>query len=561
MASDAVERESMEVDVLIIGGGPAGLSAAIRLMQLSQEKGEELSVIVLEKGGEIGAHILSGVVVDPVGLDTLLPDWRERDNRPLKTEVKGDKFKYLGPKGSLDISWLPMPGFMKNHGNFTGSLGNVTRFLAEEAEGMGVEIFPGFAASELVYGENGEVRGVIAGVQGLDIEGNPKPDYEPGMELLGKYVLFAEGTRGSLTKKLISKYELDADSEPQKYGIGLKELWSVPEENFQEGYVQHTLGWPLSDNVGGGSFLYHFRDNGEPFISLGFVVHLNYDNPYLAPYQEFQRWKHHPEVIKHIEGGKRVSYGARAITEGGWQSVPKLAFPGGALIGCSAGFVNVPRIKGSHNAILTGMMGAEAAFNAIQEGRSGDVLESYEEAYENSSVYKELKTVRNVKPILSRFGTIIGTGLGGMEMWISSLFGGWSPFGTLSHKKTDAASLKPAAKCKPIDYPKPDGVISFDKLTNVSFTNTYHGEDQPVHLKVKDMDLQKQSELGVFDGPSARYCPAGVYEWVEETNGDMRFQINSQNCIHCKTCDIKDPNQNINWETPEGGGGPAYPNM
>ena len=560
MASDAVERESMEVDVLIIGGGPAGLSAAIRLMQLSQEKGEELSVIVLEKGGEIGAHILSGVVVDPVGLDTLIPDWRERDNRPLKTEVTGDKFKYLGPKGSLDISLLPMPGFMKNHGNFTGSLGNVTRFLAEEAEGMGVEIFPGFAASELVYGENGEVKGVIAGVAGLDAEGNPKAEYEPGMELLGKYVLFAEGTRGSLTKKLIANFSLDEGREPQKYGIGLKELWSVPEENFEEGYVQHTLGWPLDDSTGGGSFLYHFRDNGEPFISLGFVVHLNYENPYLAPYQEFQRWKHHHEVMKYIEGGKRVSYGARAITEGGWQSVPKLAFPGGALIGCSAGFVNVPRIKGSHNAILTGMMGAEAAFNAVQAGRSGDVLTEYEEAYEASSVYKELKTVRNVKPLLSRFGTILGTGLGGVEMWLNQLFG-FSPFGTLSHKKTDAASLKPAAKFKPIDYPKPDGKISFDKLTNVSFTNTYHGEDQPCHLKLLDPELQKSSELGVFDGPSARYCPAGVYEWVEETNGEKKFQINSQNCIHCKTCDIKDPNQNINWETPEGGGGPAYPNM
>ncbi|MAK60651.1 MAG: electron transfer flavoprotein-ubiquinone oxidoreductase [Ponticaulis sp.] len=560
MASDAVERESMEVDVLIIGGGPSGLSAAIRVMQLAQEKGEELSVIVLEKGGEIGAHILSGVVVDPIGLDTLIPDWRTRDDRPLKTEVTDDKFIYLGPKGSLDISLLPMPGFMKNHGNFTGSLGNVTRFLAQEAENMGVEIFPGFAASELVYGENDEVRGVIAGVAGLDAEGNPKADYEPGMELLGKYVLFAEGTRGSLSKKLIAKFNLDEGCEPQKYGIGLKELWSVPEENFKEGYVQHTLGWPLANNVGGGSFLYHFRDNGEPFISLGFVVHLNYENPYIAPYQEFQRWKHHPEVVKFLEGGKRVSYGARAITEGGWQSVPKLAFPGGALIGCSAGFVNVPRIKGSHNAILTGMMGAEAAFNAIQAGRSGDELVEYEAAYEGSSVYKELKTVRNVKPLLSRFGTILGTAFGGVEMWLNTLIG-WSPLGTMSHAKTDAASLKPASKFKPIDYPKPDGKISFDKLTNVSFTNTYHGEDQPCHLRLLDPELQKTSELGVFDGPSARYCPAGVYEWVEEANGEKSFQINSQNCIHCKTCDIKDPNQNINWETPEGGGGPAYPNM
>ena len=560
MASDAVERESMEVDVLIIGGGPSGLSAAIRLMQLAQEKGEELSVIVLEKGGEIGAHILSGVVMDPVGLDTLLPDWRERDDRPLKTEVTGDKFKYLGPKGVLDISLLPMPGYMKNHGNFTGSLANVTRWLGARAEEMGVEIFPGFAASEIVYGENGEVRGVIAGVAGIGSDGEHKADYEPGMELLGKYVLFAEGVRGSLSKKVIAKYGLDDGREPQKYGIGLKELWSVPEENFVEGYVQHTLGWPLDNKTGGGSFLYHFRDNGEPFVSLGFVVHLNYQNPYLAPYQEFQRWKHHPEVLKYIEGGKRVSYGARAISEGGFQSVPKLAFPGGALIGCSAGFVNVPRIKGSHNAILTGMMGAEAAFNAIQAGRSSDELTEYQEAYENSAVYKELKQVRNVKPLLSRFGTVLGTLLGGMEMWTNTIFG-TSPIGTLSHKKTDAASLKPASKCKPIDYPKPDGVISFDKLTNVSFTNTYHGEDQPCHLKVLDWDLQKTSELDVFDGPSARYCPAGVYEWVEEANGEKKFQINSQNCIHCKTCDIKDPNQNINWETPEGGGGPAYPNM
>ncbi len=560
MASDAVERESMEVDVLIIGGGPAGLSAAIRLMQLAQEKGEELSVIVLEKGGEVGAHILSGVVVDPIGLDTLLPGWRKEEDRPLKTEVTGDKFIYLGPAGSMDISLLPMPGYMKNHGNFTGSLANVCRWLGEKAEAMGVEVFPGFAASELVYGDDGEVRGVIAGVQGLDPEGNPKPEYEPGMELLGKYVLFAEGTRGSLTKKLIQKFELDKDSEPQKYGIGLKEVWSVPEEDFVEGYVQHTLGWPLDDKTGGGSFLYHFRDNGEPFISLGFVVHLNYQNPYLAPYQEFQRWKHHPQVLKYIQNGKRVAYGARAITEGGWQSVPKLAFPGGALIGCSAGFVNVPRIKGSHNAILTGMMGAEAAFNALQEGRQSDVLTEYEAAYENSSVYKELKQVRNVKPLLSRFGTVLGTMMGGVEMWMTKLLGGWSVFGTLSHNKTDAASLKPAAKFKPIDYPKPDGQISFDKLTNVSFTNTYHAEDQPCHLKVKDDELQKRSELGVYDGPSARYCPAGVYEWVEDANGEKTFQINSQNCIHCKTCDIKDPNQNINWETPEGGGGPAYPN-
>lgn len=560
MADDAMERESMEFDLVIVGGGPSGLAAAIRFKQLANEAGEDLSVVVLEKGGEIGAHILSGVVMDPVGLDKLIPDWRTRDDRPLKTEVTADKFLFLGPEGVADISLLPMPGFMKNHGNYTGSLANVTRWLGQEAENLGVEVFPGFAASEVVYGEDGRVKGVVSGVMGIAADGSHKADYQPGMELLGKYVLFAEGARGSLTKELIAKFNLDEGRDPQKFGIGLKELWSVPEENFKEGYVQHTMGWPLDNSTGGGSFLYHFRDNGEPFISVGFVVHLNYANPYISPYQEFQRFKHHPAVLPHLQGGKRVAYGARAITEGGFQSVPKLAFPGGALIGCGAGFVNVPRIKGSHNAILTGMMGAEAAFAAIKDGRQGDTLESYEEAYTQSSVYKELKIVRNVKPLWSKLGTAIGIPMGGIEMWISSLLGGFSFFGTLKHGKSDAKSLKPAKNFKPIDYPKPDGVISFDKLTNVSFTNTYHEEDQPVHLKVADLALQKSSEHDVFDGPSARYCPAGVYEWIEE-GGELKFQINSQNCIHCKTCDIKDPNQNITWTVPEGGGGPAYPNM
>ena len=560
MADDAMERESMEFDLVIVGGGPSGLSAAIRFKQLANEAGEDLSVVVLEKGGEIGAHILSGVVMDPVGLDKLIPDWRTRDDRPLKTEVTADKFLFLGPEGVADMSLLPMPGFMKNHGNFTGSLANVTRWLGQEAENLGVEVFPGFAASEVVYGEDGRVTGVVSGVMGIAADGSHKADYQPGMELLGKYVLFAEGARGSLTKELIAKFNLDEGRDPQKFGIGLKELWSVPEEQFKEGYVQHTMGWPLDNKTGGGSFLYHFRDNGEPFISVGFVVHLNYANPYISPYQEFQRFKHHPSVLPHLQGGKRVAYGARAITEGGFQSVPKLAFPGGALIGCGAGFVNVPRIKGSHNAILTGMMGAEAAFAAIKDGRQGDTLESYEEAYTQSSVYKELKIVRNVKPLWSKLGTAIGIPAGGIEMWISSLLGGFSFFGTLKHGKSDAKSLQPAKNFKPIDYPKPDGVISFDKLTNVSFTNTYHEEDQPVHLKVADMALQKSSEHDVFAGPSARYCPAGVYEWIEE-GGELKFQINSQNCIHCKTCDIKDPNQNINWTVPEGAGGPAYPNM
>ncbi len=560
MAQEAVERESMEFDLVVVGGGPAGLSAAIRFKQLADAAGQDLSVVVLEKGGEVGAHILSGVVIDPSGLDALIPEWRTRTDFPVKTKVTGDKFIYLGPKGSMDISWLPMPGFMKNHGNYTGSLANMTRWLGAEAEKLGIEVYPGFAASEIVRGENGEVRGVVAGVMGIGHDGQHKADFQPGMELIGKYTLFAEGARGSLSKQLIREHALDAGRQPQKYGIGLKEVWSVPEENFREGYVQHTLGWPLDNKTGGGSFLYHFRDNGEPFISLGFVVHLNYENPYIAPYQEFQRWKHHPDILPHIEGGKRVAYGARAIVEGGLQSVPKLTFPGGALVGCAAGFVNVPRIKGSHNAMLTAMMAADAAFEAITAGRAGDELEAYEVAYRKSNVYKELRKVRNVKPMLSRFGTFLGTLIGGVEMWTTNLFGGFSFFGTMKHGKTDAESLKPASRFKPIDYPKPDGVISFDKLTSVSFTNTYHEEDQPVHLIVGDMELQKRSELGVYDGPSARYCPAGVYEWIAEAGGETRFQINAQNCIHCKTCDIKDPNQNINWVTPEGGGGPAYTN-
>lgn len=560
MAFDAVERESMEVDVLIVGGGPAGLCAAIRLMQLAQEKGEELSVVVLEKGGEVGAHILSGLVLDPKALDELIPDWRTRDDRPLKSEITADKYKLLGPAGSLTFPNFAFPKLMDNHGCFAGSLANVCRWLGQEAENMGVEIFPGFAASEVVYGENGEVRGVVAGVMGLAADGSQKSEFEPGMELLAKYTLFAEGARGSLTKEVKAKYDLEADCDPQKYGIGLKEVWSVPEDNFQEGFAQHTFGWPADTaHSSGGGFLYKFRDNGEAFVSVGYVVHLNYKNPYISPYDEFQRYKTHPDIFEHIEGGKRVAYGARAITSGGIQSVPKLGFPGGGLIGCSAGFVNLPRIKGTHNAMKSGMLGAEVAFDAIQNGRAGDSLDALDEAYKSSWIYEDLSAVRNTKPLMSRFGTLVGAMLGMPDMYLRSWFGfGYLP--TLSHDKTDAAALKPAKNFKPIDYPKADGKYTFDKLTNVSFTNTYHAEDQPVHLKVIDEALQKSSELGVYDGPSARYCPAGVYEWVEEPNGEKRFQINSQNCIHCKTCDIKDPNQNINWVTPEGGGGPAYPN-
>ena len=546
------ERESMEFDVVIVGAGPAGLAAAIRLKQVNPE----LSVVLLEKGAEVGAHILSGAVVDPIGIDRLLPGWREEEGHPFKTAVTDDHFLFLGPAGSVRLPNAFMPPLMSNHGNFIVSLGNVCRWLATKAEELGVEIYPGFAATEVLYDENGAVRGVATGNMGIERSGEPGPNFARGMELLGKYVLIGEGVRGSLAKQLIARYKLDEGREPQKFGIGIKELWQVKPENHKPGLVQHSFGWPLDMRTGGGSFLYHLEDN---LVAVGFVMHLNYKNPYLFPFEEFQHFKTHPTVRGTFEGGKRIAYGARAITEGGYQSVPKLSFPGGALIGCSAGFVNVPRIKGSHNAVLSGMMAADKIAAAIANGRANDEPVEIEESWRASDIGKDLKRVRNVKPLWSKFGTAIGIALGGLDMWTNQLFG-FSFFGTLKHGKTDAQALEPASKFTKIDYPKPDGVLTFDRLSSVFLSNTNHEEDQPIHLQLKNPALQKSSELDVYAGPSTRYCPAGVYEWVEK-DGEQNYVINAQNCVHCKTCDIKDPNQNINWVPPQGGEGPVYPNM
>jgi electron-transferring-flavoprotein dehydrogenase len=556
MAEDQA-RESMDYDVVIVGAGPAGLAAAIRLKQLAAEAGSEISVALLEKGSEVGAHILSGAVIDPVGLDELLPDWRE--HAPLKTQVTKDRFLMLGETSATDISWLPQPAYMSNHGCYVGSLANLCRWLAEQAEALGVEIYPGMAASEAVYDESGALMGVVAGVFGIAKDGHHKPDFQPGLELHAKYTFLAEGVRGSLSKQAIARFGLDKGREPQKYGIGIKEIWQISPDKFQPGLVQHSMGWPLDDKTGGGSFLYHFDDH---YMAIGFVVHLNYKNPYLSPFEEFQRFKLHPAIKPMLEGAKRIAYGSRAITEGGYQSVPKLAFPGGALIGCSAGFVNVPRIKGSHNAISTGRLAAQAAFEAIQAGRSGDTLEAYDAAYATSRVAKELKKVRNMKPLWSKYGTRLGIVLGGIDMHIINLTGGWSPFGTVPHGKTDAASTGLAKDYEPIAYPKPDGVFTFDRLSSVFLSNTNHAEDQPSHLKLIDPSVPISVNLPRYAEPAQRYCPAGVYEVLYNDQGtDPRFQINAQNCVHCKTCDIKDPSQNIVWTTPEGGGGPNYPNM
>jgi electron-transferring-flavoprotein dehydrogenase len=543
-------REAMEFDVVIVGAGPAGLAAAIRLKQLAPDA----SVVVIEKGSEVGAHILSGAVLDPIALDRLLPGWRSEDS-PIRTPVTEDRFLWLGPSGAARLPNFMMPPLMSNHGNFIVSLGSVCRWLAGQAEALGVEIFPGFAGAEILHGESGAVVGIATGDMGIGRYGEHKPSFTRGMELRARYTLIAEGARGFLARQLIEQFGLNEGREPQKFGLGLKELWRVRPEAHRPGLVQHTFGWPLDNATGGGSFLYHLEDLQ---VAVGFVVHLNYRNPHLSPFEEFQRFKTHPAIRGVFAGGERLSYGARVITEGGWQSVPKLTFPGSALIGCAAGFVNVPRIKGSHNAMLSGMMAAEQVAEALAAGRAHDTLEGYDERWQRSEIGRDLRTVRNVKPLWSRFGTIGGVLLGGFDMWANTL--GLPVMGTLRHGKADHEAMLPAAKARPIAYPKPDGVLTFDRLSSVFLSNTNHEEDQPSHLKVLDTDLQKRSEHDVFGGPSARYCPAAVYEWVESPEGS-RFVVNAQNCVHCKTCDLKDPNLNILWTPPEGGGGPNYGNM
>ncbi len=546
-----ITREAMEYDVVIVGAGPAGLSAAIRLKQLDAD----LDVVVLEKGSEVGAHILSGAVLDPVGLDALIPDWKEK-GAPLNVPVTEDRFYLLGEEGRMKIPNLPMPPLMSNHGNYIVSMGNVCRWMAEQAEALGVEIFPGMSCSEIVYGENGEVKGVVAGEFGRNPDGTPGSGYEPGMELHGKYVFLGEGVRGSLSQQVIGKYDLSKGCEPQKYGLGMKEIWEIDPAKHKPGSVTHTMGWPLGKNAGGGSFIYHLENNQ---VYVGFVVHLNYQNPHVYPYMEFQRFKHHAMVAELLKGGKRVAYGARAISEGGSQSMPKMVAPGVALLGCSVGMVNVPRIKGNHNAMLSGKAAAEAAFDAIRADRAGDELTTYETEVRTGAIGKDLHRVRNVKPLWSKYGLAASLMLGGIDMWTNTF--GFSALGTIGHGKSDAAATGLAKDYPKIDYAKPDGKLSFDRLTNVAFSFTNHEESQPSHLKLRDPDVPIAVNLPKYDEPAQRYCPAGVYEVVREEGKEPRFVINFQNCVHCKTCDIKDPNLNINWTVPQGGDGPNYPNM
>jgi electron-transferring-flavoprotein dehydrogenase len=554
--TEGAAREAMEYDVVVVGGGPAGLAAAIRLKQLAAASGREVSVCLLEKGAEIGAHILSGAVIDPHGLTELLPDWKAL-GAPLDTPVREDRFLLLTADKAWRIPNALLPPLMDNHGNYIASLGNLCRWLGAHAESLGVEIYPGFAAAEVLYDGEGAVMGVATGDVGIAKDGSRKGEFQRGMELHAKYTLFAEGARGSLAQLVMAKYNLRDGVDPQKFGIGVKELWEVAAERHHPGLVIHSQGWPLHDDIGGGSFLYHY---GERLVSVGFVVHLNYANPHLSPFDEMQRFKTHPAIRDTFAGGKRLAYGARAINEGGLQSVPKLAFPGGALVGCAAGFVNLPRIKGSHNAIKTGMLAAEAAFAALGESRARDTLASYDEAWRNSWVYADLYKVRNVKPGLDR-GLWYGTVHGGAHMWLNDLgLGALVPW-TLRHKGSDHEALKPAAQMPRIDYPKPDGVLTFDRLSSVYLSNTSHEEDQPAHLTLREAAVPVSVNLALYDGPEARYCPAGVYEFVDAEGGGKRLQINAANCVHCKTCDIKDPRQNIRWVTPEGGGGPNYPGM